>query len=58
MLFTNRNLLHTLKHACTCNKLPKALCLKAKEVMAKGTLSWKVLKDKQEESSELEDKEM
>ena len=43
---------------CTCNKLPKALRLKAKEVMAKGALSWKVLKDKQEESSESEDKEM
>ncbi|KAF8233919.1 hypothetical protein L208DRAFT_1553448 [Tricholoma matsutake] len=42
MTFTNRNLPCTLKHACACNKLPKDLHLKAKEVTAKSALSWKV----------------
>jgi hypothetical protein len=57
MTFTNRNLPRTLKHAHTCNKLPKHVRLKAKQVTAKSALSRKVLKDKQE-SSESEDKGM
>lgn len=48
--FSNRNLRRTLKHARTCNKLPKHLRLKAKESAAKNALSKKVLDSEAEKT--------
>ena len=41
--FSNRNLQRTIKHARICNKLPKNLRTKAKQLAAKSALSKKVL---------------
>jgi hypothetical protein len=41
--FSNRNLQRTIKHARVCNKLPKSLRTKAKQLAAKNALSKRVL---------------
>jgi hypothetical protein len=54
MTFSNRNLQRTLKHARVCTKVPKELCLRAKELTAKNALSKKVLNNESEEEIEAE----
>lgn len=46
--FSNRNLQRTIKHARICNKLPKNLRTKAKQLAAKSALSKRVLESDSE----------
>jgi hypothetical protein len=57
--FSNRNLQRTIKHARVCNKLPKTLRTKAKQLAAKNALSKRVLDSDSEaaQTSNEQDKE-
>lgn len=52
--FSNQNLQQTIKHAHVCNKLPKNLQTKAKQLAAKNALSKRVL-DSETEATEQTD---
>ena len=48
--FSNQNLQWTIKHAHVCNKLPKNLWTKAKQLAAKNALSKRVLDSEAEQT--------